>query len=875
MSKNIKLLLSASVAVAALVCTTVACNRDEINSLDERVTKIENTLSSLQSQISSGAVISSVTSVSNGVTVTLSDGSSFTLTNGSNGQNGQAGSVVTIGENGNWFIDGVDTGLAAQGKDGQNGQNGQNGEQGEKGEDGADAPTVYYYPGEDGYFVKVTIDPDGKKTEETTTISYLVAGCVTAVLDTENGVLTLYNVEGAEGGVVSISLNSTLKSLAFVPAVVADGYGVIDFVSITYKDKKGDDNFIVSNNPVALYRANPANVDVNGIEWSFIRRNVTVTTRVAGDDEDSIIGELISVKDGGLTFELSATKTLSTKTSHFVALKGAFDAEEIVSDYALATQSSVDSTDLSIINAEYWAAKQTKITYSDEKVPATSATADLELIYGQELDINDYLATYVPACKQTMEDLNFTGLKYDIALTDEYLDGSGTKVDQNKCVNLVDGVMTAKEGTSNVGKTPVVKVEAYVTVDGKKVVLATSFIKVKVVLEEKAPVDLITLDFGTVEYSKLTAVYQKAISQTLTATEFNAQVLDVLGLTPAQFASGYANGWYSNNWESALVVGDSATLPIIYDFTAGNVYQFGLTNSGLYNEEKGAKDVIIVIPSYDTQVNPDIHIHIKYTIVHDLDACWPAFDPAYVVNGEAKVKGKMDANNKWVVSSAFVEHFAKLDAEEEKITVDLPKLDKNGNVDDKNGTAQAGAVALSGTTLKDAVISYTSELSKDMTYVVRLTRTHANGMTHQTTYKVTFCVPFTTSVAAISLTDSQQPQTADVSKSMTIADLSNYVVFEKGAAKYYDLDGDKDKIEESINKYNLETADFQITTKIAEDKYQTGSTAGLTCNGKEITWQNEGTLLQANKVIRVIVTVKIEGIYLGEIPVDITIKPAN
>lgn len=872
MSKNIKLLLSASVAVAALVCTTAACNRDEINSLDERVTKIENTLSSLQSQISSGAVISSVTSVSNGVTVTLSDGSSFTLTNGSNGQDGQAGSVVTIGENGNWFIDGVDTGLAAQGKDGQNGQNGQNGEQGEKGEDGADAPTVYYYPGEDGYFVKVTIDPDGKKTEETTTISYLVAGCVTAVLDTENGVLTLYNVEGAEGGVVSISLNATLKSLAFVPAVVADGYGVIDFVSITYKDKKGDDNFIVSNNPVALYRANPANVDVDGIEWSFIRRNVTVTTRVAGDDEDSIIGELISVKDGGLTFELSATKTLSTKTSHFVALKGAFDAEEIVSDYALATQSSVDSTDLSIINAEYWAAKQTKINYSDEKVPATSATADLELIYGQELDINDYLATYVPACNQTMEDLNFTGLKYDIALTDEYLDGSGTKVDQNKCVNLVDGVMTAKEGTSNVGKTPVVKVEAYVTVDGKKVVLATSFIKVEIVAEKKAPVDLITLDFGTVEYSELTASY-KDNSQTFTATEFNAKVLDVLGLTPAQYASGYYTGLYISDEGDDWVAGGlglNFTLSTI-DFTAGNTYTFGLTNRLLYND--GAKDVILYLKSRNAQVNPDIHIHIKYNIVHDLDACWPAFDDSYVVNGEAKVKGKMD-NNNWVVSAALAEHFAKLDAEEENITVDLPKLDKNGNVDEKNGTAQAGAVELIGNTLKDAVISYKSELSKDMTYVVRLTRTHANGMTHQTTYKVTFCVPFTTSVAAISLTDSQQPQTADVSKSMTIADLiSNYVVFEKGAAKYYDLD--KDGKPETLNKYNLETSDFQITTKIAEDKYQTGSTAGLTCNGKEITWQNEGTLLQANKVIRVNVTVKIDGIYLDEIPVDITIKPAN
>ena len=45
---------------------------------------------------------------------------------GKDGQNGKDGSVVTIGSNGNWFIDGVDTGVPTQVK----------GETGEKGEDG-------------------------------------------------------------------------------------------------------------------------------------------------------------------------------------------------------------------------------------------------------------------------------------------------------------------------------------------------------------------------------------------------------------------------------------------------------------------------------------------------------------------------------------------------------------------------------------------------------------------------------------------------------------------------------------------------------------------------------------------------------------------
>ncbi len=46
------------------------------------------------------------------------------------GAKGQNGSTPTIGENNNWFIDGVDTGIPAQGQNGQDGQDGQNGQDG-------------------------------------------------------------------------------------------------------------------------------------------------------------------------------------------------------------------------------------------------------------------------------------------------------------------------------------------------------------------------------------------------------------------------------------------------------------------------------------------------------------------------------------------------------------------------------------------------------------------------------------------------------------------------------------------------------------------------------------------------------------------------
>lgn len=62
-------------------------------------------------------------------TIKFSDGQAITLTNGKT-------PIITIGENGNWFIDGVDTGKPSKGEDGADGVDGSNGTNGEDGTDG-------------------------------------------------------------------------------------------------------------------------------------------------------------------------------------------------------------------------------------------------------------------------------------------------------------------------------------------------------------------------------------------------------------------------------------------------------------------------------------------------------------------------------------------------------------------------------------------------------------------------------------------------------------------------------------------------------------------------------------------------------------------
>ena len=70
-------------------------------------------------------------------TITYTDGTTetFTVTNGTDGEDGVS-PTVEIGENGNWYIDGKDTGIAAEGPQGPQGETGPQGPEGEQGPQG-------------------------------------------------------------------------------------------------------------------------------------------------------------------------------------------------------------------------------------------------------------------------------------------------------------------------------------------------------------------------------------------------------------------------------------------------------------------------------------------------------------------------------------------------------------------------------------------------------------------------------------------------------------------------------------------------------------------------------------------------------------------
>ena len=205
---------------------------DDIQNLQGQNDANKKAIESIQALINSGSVITNVEQTTNGVKVTLSNSTSFNLTNGAAGKDGAPGTAWTIGSDGYWYKDGVKTeyyALGTAGEKGDKGDQGDQGEQGEKGEDGAAAQGKYYVINaetmcldlyEDGVLVKAGV----------VDLTEMEDDSVVAVLDGDNLVLT--NVDGSPTPIV-ISNSSDLQGLVFMPSLYLDGIETIAYPWLT------------------------------------------------------------------------------------------------------------------------------------------------------------------------------------------------------------------------------------------------------------------------------------------------------------------------------------------------------------------------------------------------------------------------------------------------------------------------------------------------------------------------------------------------------------------------------------------------------------------------------------------------------------------
>lgn len=851
------------IAVSSSTFTSCKDYDDDIDGLTNRVSAVEGTLSQLESLIKKGAVITDVKSTANGVVVTLSDNSSFTLTNGKDGAAGAAGAagkngtVVTMGTDGYWYVDGKKTENPWKGEKGNDGVAGTPGTNGKPGADGVTPDAVYFYPGTEGaaagYWVKVIVKADGTKTEEvqTTTWAPKSSETVSAVWDTENGYLTLNGVAGSEAP-IKIKLTDTLRSLAFVPEVIDQqtGLGRIDFYTLLKKKEGSDEyDFVVSTNPTVTYRLNPQNADVKNVEWSFIDR--VVKSRVAGDNTD-LVRKMKSEKDGkgGMNFTLQILKNLdfvNNDNEHaIIALKATNkeDASEIVSNYSIVKAQELTEFGIAKVKDGKPVAEPTSFYPTKITAVTVNSANDAELVYDKELDLAPIVMAWAKEIDKSLVAAGVAEneISYVYSNDFEFL-GKDNETNQNKFISLEGSVVKVNkewlaQGTAAVGRTPVVKVVAKV----KGTTMATGFIKINIVRESTVAPDLedlvVTVPVGEVEYSNIDA--NNGFKKVMTWEDANVKIYDALGLSKEDFAANYN----SPSTEGTVPAGvmPLANMPGAAGVTGTNMIELTITNRVAVYNKPAKEEVAIKYPAKNNKTHRNVIVKFTYSIKHA--KALPELNPDYLIGSNIiQVKGKMEGES-WKLISEMKEQCKNY----------LSGYQKPGNHTKlffrfkATTPVQEGAV-ITGTDYKDQTIKLTTPFTvkedhKD--YQIEMVATMANGEECVKEYIVRFVRPFNAEIDAITLkTFTATADTKDMSKLVVIKDRDGKVVYEKGAYTEY-----------GKNTYKLDKAGLSFAYDVDADASFGGKLTVVNTTGK-VEWYNGGNDLQQDKDAKSIATITI------------------
>ena len=236
--KYFSALLMGALTIAS-VSTFTSCKDydDDISSLQSQIDKLNEMVSKIQGQIDKGAILTGVSPVENGVKLTLSNGDSYTITNGKDGAKGADGAagapgtpgkdadIWKIGDDGYWYKNETKTDWKAVGTDGAAGAAGTAGTAGKDGK--------YYVPNpQTGTFF---VYGDGDKDAYDSGVSYLASGIITATW-TED-VLTLNGVKNEAGEQIVINLTTDLKALVFSPEYYYQGIEAFEMATYKFKPK--------------------------------------------------------------------------------------------------------------------------------------------------------------------------------------------------------------------------------------------------------------------------------------------------------------------------------------------------------------------------------------------------------------------------------------------------------------------------------------------------------------------------------------------------------------------------------------------------------------------------------------------------------------
>ena len=318
--KYLSALLMGALTIAS-VSTFTSCKDydDDISGLQSQIDKLNEMVSKIQGKIDNGAILTGVSPVENGVKLTLSNGDSYTITNGKDGAKGADGAagapgtpgkdadIWKIGDDGYWYKNEKKTDWKAVGTDGAAGAAGAAGTAGKNGK--------YYVPNpQTGTFF---VYGDGDKDAYDSGVSYLASGIITATWSKD--VLTLNGVKNEAGEQIVINLTTDLKALVFSPEYYYQGIEAFEMATYKFKpktvetvDPDGDYKtdapttasafFNYAPDMTASYFLNPANAKVEDKAelFSFISADKEYT-RTTGAKRDFRVEKVDLSKSGMVT----------------------------------------------------------------------------------------------------------------------------------------------------------------------------------------------------------------------------------------------------------------------------------------------------------------------------------------------------------------------------------------------------------------------------------------------------------------------------------------------------------------------------------------------------------------------------------------------
>ena len=906
----IKKFLSATLYGALLLGLSgafVACKDydEDIQGLDDRLTAVENKVTELEAAINAGAVISDVKTTENGVTVTLSDGTSFDLTNGKDGATGATGAAGAPGSvveiiDGYWYIDGENTGLAAQGPQGEKGEQGEQGPQGEQGEQGPAGPQGpqgeqgeqgpagpqgpqgeqgiqgeqgekgddglngdYYYPCTDqedvnyGKWIKVNGETGA---EEVTDMMWLPAGTLTAVWDTVNGYLTICNVVDSEGNTQKYTIKTfeQLTSIAFIPTEIQDGLGVMDYYSLTiYNSTSKEYEFEVASNLKMPFRLNPGNARINEeMEFSFIDRKVAV--RAAGDNNSflSVVGTPVHNGDELIvTAKANSIKALAANEHNIVALQAVEDNRAIVSDYVIINSEELKSYAIAK-EVENVPVKPTEY-YTETKPTSVSAatTADVELVYNQSLDLKTVSEAWAKDIDKSLVEAGFSEyLTYkfsQITVTgeDDTEQGYYTSVTE-------DGIMTVKNANvAAIGRKPVVEVKA--SINGK--LIATGYIVVEVV---RAPsVDLTPLEITKnieIEYTELPTngsyAYNLDEDCKYKWQDVNDDIYTALQIPAEEFESRYNAGT-----ATPAITGIDVKVNKLNDngTKTDALVEIGFNNTVLVKEGS----FTVTYKAKNEKADRDIVITYNYKVTDNCAV--PEFAPEYVSNNVHTVKGKL-VNGRWQLQATMAEAF-------EGYLAEYGEPNHTYNFEFVPTTPEQTGATISNTgNFKTQEIVLDGELTgASKEFKVVLVATRANGEKHNVVaYTVRFETPIMLEVTDIALETKVEPSTADFWDHLVVTEtISGEVLYNGPENQTWNTD--------ALNRFGLTTGDFDFTYGVSDN--QNGNLTVEVADGEAhiLTWDNEGSVLLQNILVNSEVNMTVSGIVDLDVNGNITLLKNN